>query len=245
MTTWHRLLIALVVGCGSLLAATSSAWPCGMSTHGEVCVRAVHYFASGEYPAYEQYLDANPQAYQAGAAFPDWGYAFGYHDESEVAHWAPYLTAFAAHVHEKYPKPWNAEVKRIAAFLLGAVAHSIADIWWHNMAGVQEGFLEAMAQQDFHGDFDAALAAVGGVNASWTAAYGQSQASSFGPTFGVSAWTWYRSVGLNFRVERTSELVAHSRVFSDPERRVTAMDLVNVTGDGTSTTVHVGASTRF
>jgi len=151
----HRSAIFFILAM-ILIIRISTAQACGMSTHSEICTRAVHYFASESNPEYKQYLAENPDAAQAGSAFPDWGYAFGYPDESEAAHWAPFITAFAGYIHDSYPKPWDAETQRTAAFLLGIVAHSRADDSWHGSWGDAAGFINEMAQQEFHGDFGAA-----------------------------------------------------------------------------------------
>jgi hypothetical protein len=94
-------------------------------------------------------------------------------------------------------------------------------------------------------DVEMTVASLGGVAVSWTAASGQSQATSFGTTLGGTGWLWYKQVGLSLRVERLWEMTGHSVVFEDPEKAVQAMDLVDVTGDGTATTFALGAALRF
>ena len=131
---------------------------CGMSTHGEITTRAVHYFASQEYPEYKQILEGHPGAYQAGSAFPDWGYAFGYSDASEEAHWPPFLCAYAAHIHKTYfddnsAETPDCEARRVMAFFLGIASHDIADILWHGLQGFDQGFIDVMADQEMHGDW--------------------------------------------------------------------------------------------
>jgi glycosylphosphatidylinositol phospholipase D len=138
-----------------VLSVAAPALPCGMSTHTEVCWRAAQCFASADHPSYAQYVREHQDAAQAGADFPDWGYAFDFPDESEAAHWAPFITAFADYVHANSIPPLDEDGERLRAFTLGLVAHSIADIHWHSMEGVEEGFIEAMAQAEFHGDFGA------------------------------------------------------------------------------------------
>jgi len=150
----HLLLFLLLLCLSALRAAPAR--PCGMSTHGEVCTRAAHLFASVEYPEYERIVRSHPEAYQAGAAFPDWGYAFGYPDESEEAHWPPFLDAMALYLREHCPRPWSAEDEQRVAFFLGVISHSVADMDWHGLAGVREGFIDVMSRQEFHGDWDAA-----------------------------------------------------------------------------------------
>jgi len=146
-------LVGVLVFCAGVPAP---AVPCGMSTHGEICTRAARYFASEAYPDYETVLRDYPEAYQAGAAFPDWGYSFGYPAESEEAHWPPFLEAMALYLREQCPRPWGEEDRRRIAFFLGVVSHSVADIDWHGLDGVREGFIDVMSRQEFHGDWGAA-----------------------------------------------------------------------------------------
>ncbi len=81
--TWRPFSVALFLVPALLGLSSVPAAPCGMSTHGEVCTRAAHYFASPLYPEYERVVRAHPEAYQAGSSFPDWGYAFDYAEASE------------------------------------------------------------------------------------------------------------------------------------------------------------------
>jgi hypothetical protein len=166
-TISHRWLLRIACCLPGLFACVllpGKGMPCGMSTHGEVATRAARYFASDTYPQYEQILRDYPEAYQAGAAFPDWGYAFGYPDASEEAHWPPFLEAMALYLRDRCPRPWDEEDARRVAFFLGVVSHCIADIDWHGLAGVREGFIDVMSRQEFHGDWGAAhdAADVGG-----------------------------------------------------------------------------------
>ncbi|MDP8224300.1 MAG: zinc dependent phospholipase C family protein [Candidatus Lernaella stagnicola] len=128
----------------------------GMSVHCEVSTRAAHYFDFDQYPAYRDIVQAHPEAYQAGSPFPDWGYAFGYHDPSEDAHWPPFLITFAEYIHDTYPKPWDEDTKKLVAFLAGVISHANADLDWHGLGGVDEGTIDVMSEQEFHGDWNAA-----------------------------------------------------------------------------------------
>lgn len=152
MTTPVRSLCCTVSSIALTLVIRAGAFGAGMTTHGEVSQRALWYFASERHPIHEHYAMQYQDALQAGAVFPDWGYQFGYGEESEAAHWDPFIEAAAAYVHATYPKPWDEETQKLAVFLLGVMSHSTADIYWHSL-GVSEGFLEAMAAVDFHGSF--------------------------------------------------------------------------------------------
>ena len=77
-------LVCLTICSGTALAA-------GMSVHNEVTLRTAYHFDSDEYPEYRAFIQAHPECYQAGSPFPDWGYQFGYPEESEAAHWPPFM----------------------------------------------------------------------------------------------------------------------------------------------------------
>lgn len=139
-----------------LVFLVHDSFPCGIVTHNEVGYRASAYFASPDYPEYEQYVADYQDAVGAGAAFPDWGWNFGYRDESEEAHSLRFIQTFADYIYENYPKPWDEETKKVATFVLGVMVHYASDTSWHCGAGLSEGFLCAMGHQDFYGSFEQA-----------------------------------------------------------------------------------------
>ena len=145
------LLIALFLLVPALVAGEAQA--CGMATHGEITVCATQAFESLEYPDYHRLVVDHADAVQAGARFPDWGFAFGFSSESEAAHWDPFIKSAADLIHESYPHPRDEEAEKSAAFLLGVMSHNVADDSWHTR-GI-DGFLKTMGEQDFHGSFDA------------------------------------------------------------------------------------------
>lgn len=156
-------IAALTVAISMAMTVLPSPFGCratadaaGVFAHGEVAGRAAAMFQIVGDETFAAYLDVHRGALRAGAAFPDWGYAFGHGDESEAAHWSPFINAFAAYVRATYPQPWDDETEKLAVFLLGVASHSEADISWHGLGGVRQGFLDVMAQQEFHGDFSAA-----------------------------------------------------------------------------------------
>ncbi len=142
---------ALVFG---LLAGRAHA--AGVTTHADAAIRASKWFVSGVDGTARDWILANPGALQAGAAFPDWGYAFGHPDAAEDTHWPPFHEAAANYVHETYPLPWDDDTKKLATFLLGIRSHWIADLDWHGLGGVQEGFIDVASAQEFNGDWSAA-----------------------------------------------------------------------------------------
>jgi glycosylphosphatidylinositol phospholipase D len=142
----------LFVGClciGIFVISTSVLSACGLNTHHEVGIRAVQHFASDEFPEYEQYIRNYPDALIAGTVFPDWGYAFGFPDESEDAHWPPFMDDVVLYLLDNYPKPWAEHEKRLMTFFLGLTCHNMADVQWHS----GNGFLGIMGHHDFDGSF--------------------------------------------------------------------------------------------
>jgi glycosylphosphatidylinositol phospholipase D len=149
----HRITLTLSIFSLFAFLLAPPARPCGMSTHDEISQRARTFFHSDDYPAFDDYLAQQSGALQAGSVFPDWGYSFGYPDESEAAHWPPYLTAYADYLHDTYPQPWDEDTIKSAVFLLGAVSHSVADFNWHFTVGPLDGFITTMSKLDFHGNY--------------------------------------------------------------------------------------------
>lgn len=139
------------------LLSPGSGHACGISTHVEVAHRAGFWFDGVTYQDYAGWVQANPEALQGGASFPDWGYALpNYGDAGEEAHWDPFLKQAADYVYRTYPPPWDRETQRLAVFLFAVSAHSVADMSWHGLGGIKEGFIDMLAAQDFNGDWDAA-----------------------------------------------------------------------------------------
>ncbi|GAM21015.1 hypothetical protein SAMD00019534_041900, partial [Acytostelium subglobosum LB1] len=130
---------------------------CGMTTHNEVGRRAYNFSSFQEYPQYSQMILNNLASFQAGTAFPDWGYnCGGFGDESEAAHWPPFLRNATEYLLKKYEKPWNEDGQRLAVFMLGVMSHQVADISWHSIQGIKNGLIASMAGQDFNGTYDVA-----------------------------------------------------------------------------------------
>ncbi len=140
-----------------VLTQASALWPCGMNTHSEVSVRARWFFDGGAHPDIKGWLQRYESALQAGSPFPDWGYASGHQNESDVAHGNNFMKTAAQYIYETYPQPWdNEETQKLAVFMLGIVSHNMADTNYHRKAGIAEGFIEAMAYQDFGGAYSPA-----------------------------------------------------------------------------------------
>ncbi|KAF9190439.1 ferrochelatase hem15 [Haplosporangium sp. Z 767] len=107
--------------------------------------------------AFEGIIREHREALLAGSFFPDWGYnciGLKWNDAAEEAHWPPFVEAALIYFFKTYPKPWTTEhSKRIIAFLFGIVAHSLSDLSWHSLRGLQAGFIRAQAATGFAGDY--------------------------------------------------------------------------------------------
>ncbi|KAF9981503.1 Glycosylphosphatidylinositol specific phospholipase D1 [Mortierella antarctica] len=102
----------------------------------------------------------------AGSFFPDWGYnCIGklWNEAAEEAHWPPFTEAAVTYILETYPKPWTDHTKTLIVFLFGTVSHSLGDLSWHGLRGLDAGFTRALAESSFGGDYGKAhtLADVG------------------------------------------------------------------------------------
>ena len=133
-----------------------------MLTHIEIAHRASFYFADGPdtEESYKSLIAKHQDAFQAGNPYPDAMYAGicysgDYHDVAEDSHWTPFMVATIDYIRENYPQPWNTTAEKLVVFLLGFVSHQVADVLWHNL-GVQNGFLQSMADANFHGQFGVA-----------------------------------------------------------------------------------------
>ena len=131
-----------------LLLCAASAYANGMIVHNEIARRAAHWFDN---PYYKDAIEHAPGWFQAGAFQPDWGFACGgFVNESEFSHYPVYLHSVAT-VLRSYPKPWTRTTKDKIAFLLGVVAHIVADTSSHSI-GLSEGLIQALRYTEFGAD---------------------------------------------------------------------------------------------
>ncbi|KAF9907517.1 integrin subunit alpha 8 [Lobosporangium transversale] len=101
-------------------------------------------------------LLAQKESLFAGSFFPDWGYdCIGkiWNQAAEEAHWPPFAEASIRYILETYPKPWDDHVKALIIFLFGIVSHSLGDMSWHALHGLDAGFINTLAQISFQGDY--------------------------------------------------------------------------------------------
>ncbi|XP_023343411.1 phosphatidylinositol-glycan-specific phospholipase D [Eurytemora carolleeae] len=150
---------------GILLVYISLVDGCGISTHTEIVWRALDKLRSVQYKynhtrTIVDILERNPDALQAGGPFPDafynsLCYQGRYHSESEDTHWGLFLQVSLEYIRTEYPS-LDQRSEKIIAFLFGIISHQVADITWHSLQGLKQGFIPALAALNFRGDFNAA-----------------------------------------------------------------------------------------
>ncbi|XP_065179738.1 phosphatidylinositol-glycan-specific phospholipase D-like [Sycon ciliatum] len=152
---WLLAVLAL-----STFSDLSSA--CGVLTHIEIGHRASFFYDDkpDSKVSYKELIAKHQDAFQAGNPYPDAFYpgicyVGEYQSVSEDSHWTPFMVTTIDYIREKYPQPWNETAEKLVVFLLGFTSHQIADVLWHNL-GVQDGFLQEMANTNYHGDFNKA-----------------------------------------------------------------------------------------
>ena len=137
---------------------------CGISTHTEIGFRALEFLGASDDPDVQHIRDIllrHQDAFQAGHPYPDSFYNSlcyhgRYHDQSEDTHWGHFIKVAFDFVNNKYPAPWDADTERLVAFLFGIISHQVADISWHSLEGLSDGFLEVLSKLGFHNNFGAA-----------------------------------------------------------------------------------------
>ncbi|KAM9285901.1 phosphatidylinositol-glycan-specific phospholipase D [Cariama cristata] len=151
---WSVLLVILHHFCQRCI-------PSGISTHVEIAHRALEFFIKREGNVnYRQLLLNHQDAFQAGSIYPDAFYPSIckggiFHDVSEDTHWSPFLNASIHYIRRNYPQPWEEATEKLVAFLFGVASHMVADVSWHSL-GIDQGFLKAMGEIDFHGSYSEA-----------------------------------------------------------------------------------------
>ncbi|XP_064522048.1 phosphatidylinositol-glycan-specific phospholipase D isoform X1 [Pseudopipra pipra] len=177
---WSVFLIILYHFCQRCI-------PCGISTHIEIAHRALEFFIKNEGSVnYRQLLLNHQDAFQAGSIYPDAFYspvckAGIFHDVSEDTHWSPFLKASIQYIRRNYPQPWEEATEKLVAFLFGIASHMVADVSWHSL-GIDQGFLKAMGEIDFHGSYSEAHSA---------GDFGGDVVSHFELDFSYLASNWY------------------------------------------------------
>ncbi|XP_065686988.1 phosphatidylinositol-glycan-specific phospholipase D isoform X1 [Patagioenas fasciata] len=177
---WFVLLVILCHFC-------QRCSPSGISTHVEIAHRALEFFIKHEGNVnYRQLLLNHQDAFQAGSIYPDAFYppickSGIFHDVSEDTHWSPFLNASIHYIRRNYPQPWEEATEKLVAFLFGIASHMVADVSWHSL-GIDQGFLKAMGEIDFHGSYS---------EAHNVGDFGGDVLSQFELDFGYLASKWY------------------------------------------------------
>ncbi|ORZ09288.1 hypothetical protein BCR42DRAFT_424118 [Absidia repens] len=133
---------------------------CGIVVHNEVSYRSIDLFKpkSPLELKYKHLLTSFPGFMQAGSFFPDWGYqCLGYNQQSEDAHWAPFIKTAIRYVRETYPQPWtDTHVQGLVVFIFAIMSHDVADVKWHSLNGLDNYFVKVMAEMEFDGNYQKA-----------------------------------------------------------------------------------------
>ncbi|BFZ16486.1 hypothetical protein BsWGS_19525 [Bradybaena similaris] len=157
MTKWKQCIPLHLFTCYFYRASLA----CGAITHIEISYQALYRYDDRHGNlSYHSIVQDNQDALEAGSAFPDAFYPTEcfegrYHNVSENTHWTPFINASINYIRRQYPKPWNKDVHKLVAFIMGIQSHQVADVSWHSL-GIDQGFLQTMAKTNFHGDFPSA-----------------------------------------------------------------------------------------
>eukprot|EP01027_Heterolobosea_sp_BB2_P005475 GEZU01008368.1.p1 GENE.GEZU01008368.1~~GEZU01008368.1.p1 ORF type:complete len:206 (+),score=20.79 GEZU01008368.1:172-789(+) len=148
--------VAFLLAALALVAYDANA--CGGVTHITISHRASYWFENQEYPYYKDYLTQHQDAFQAGSAYPDWGYVpyktcQALEPAGEATHWPPFVDFMSKWIHKKYPKPWDEDTEKLVAFLFGIESHDISDLLWHSLGGIDQGFIVASSEIAFNGSY--------------------------------------------------------------------------------------------
>eukprot|EP01080_Neovahlkampfia_damariscottae_P005895 gene5895-9723_t len=138
-----------------LLSIILVVYSCGLRNHAECGYRALKFLES-KHKIYREFIEKNQETFQAALPFPDWGYMCGYHDYAEEIHWPKMLNWMFDYFNKKFgndPSKWNEETIKLVVLLFGIQSHSITDIVWHSIGGVNNGFIRENAKIAFKGHF--------------------------------------------------------------------------------------------
>ena len=101
----------------------------------------------------------HPEALYTGAVYPDSYYDSicykgMFHDTSETTHWMQFIEPALDYFRQRYPpsKPIDEEGEKLLTFLMGVIAHDVADVVWHSL-DIDQGFIDTMGELNFHGSY--------------------------------------------------------------------------------------------
>lgn len=136
-----------------LLCLVNVSHQCGVTTHNVIANTALDWF---DELSYKKLIHDNLEAFQAGAAFPDWGYNCimgkyipNLHEGSELAHWLPFQKELIRYIRDTNDNP------ELVALLFGIVSHSVSDILWHDLDHIRQsrqGFITALGNSNCEPD---------------------------------------------------------------------------------------------
>jgi len=156
------IVVAVIAVVGVILVCLPrSGSACGLSTHIEVAHRGLSIATTSNDTALlvlRRIALENEPAFHAGTAFPDLFFSpcGGPDDLSERTHWIPFIETSVEFIREKYGADmsvWNQQARELVSFLMGVLSHQVADVLWHSL-GIEQGLIRAMANVNFHGEYD-------------------------------------------------------------------------------------------
>lgn len=114
----------------------------GMALHIWMADEARQYLQADEL---NELLQRHQATYRNGAVFPDTGYTIK-HPYGEYSHWHEFQNAYYSAIRDRCPQRLSPACEQAFAHLLGAVAHSLADV------NFDRHFVHEAAQLDYNGD---------------------------------------------------------------------------------------------
>jgi hypothetical protein len=137
----------------ALLASSSAAWANGNDSHIWITRQALAQLPDG---TLKRLLSSptHERALLNGTIFPDGGYVVG-DDYGEMAHWEPFVEAYASWIRARYAPPFEGEAAVHVAFLMGIASHVLADQTYDSMFMAKaRGYDAAMWSDETLLDFD-------------------------------------------------------------------------------------------
>lgn len=139
-------MLARVVLC-LVLSYLDCALGAGVGVHLNIAYRTQIYLPEA--------LKQNPEAFYAGAFYPDAFYnCFDGSSVAENAHWPPFLKNLVEYYNAEYGAR-GVENYKLKAFIYGVFTHQAADVSWHSLQSHQ-GLLEVVSETEFDGDIQTA-----------------------------------------------------------------------------------------
>ncbi|MBN1352894.1 zinc dependent phospholipase C family protein [candidate division KSB1 bacterium] len=87
-------------------------------------------------------------AFLAGCIFPDWGYDGINKGAAEDSHWQPFRQVLFDYINNANPLSESPDRKRLMAFYMGVLTHSVSDDLWHFSGENHTSFIEMAKIKD-------------------------------------------------------------------------------------------------